>query len=194
MTGFAEDAANAYEAPLSKAAFFATIRDRQGHFELKDGCLIVQAGGSRNHAFIIGRFVVALGHRLDPHDWATCPTELAVEIGDDIRYPDVVVESMSGDGKAYVAGRPVVLIEVLSPSSTGTDMAVKLAEYTSLPSLEAYIVASQDEPICWVWQRRQDGHFPRIPQEVKGREASIALIGRGIALPLAEIYRGIGTS
>ena len=193
MTGFAEDAANAYEAPLTKAAFFAAIRDRQGHFELKDGCLIVQAGGSRKHAFIIGRFVVALGHRLDPHAWAACPTELAVEIGDDIRYPDVVVESMSGDGNAYVAGRPVVLIEVLSPSSTGTDMTVKLAEYTSLPSLEAYIVASQDEPICWVWQREESGEFPRKPAEVKGREASIVLTGRGIELPLAEIYRGIGT-
>lgn len=194
MTGFAEDAANAYEAPLTKTAFFATVRGREGHFELKDGCLIVQAGGSRNHAFIIGRFVVALGHRLDPHAWAACPTELAVEIGDDIRYPDVVVESISGDGKAYVAGRPVVLIEVLSPSTTGIDMTVKLAEYTSLPSLEAYIVASQDEPICWVWQRRESGEFSSIPDEVKGRSAAIVLAARGISLPLAEIYRGIGSA
>lgn len=194
MTGFAEDAANAYEAPLTKAAFFAAIRDRQGHFELKDGCLIVQAGGSRNHAIIIGRFVVAFNARLDGERWAAVPTELAVQVGPDIRYPDVVVEALAGDGKAKLAAHPVVLVEVLSESSIRTDLMIKPAEYTGLPSLETYIVASQDEPICWVWQRQENGDFPSIPDEVKGRSAAIALAARGISIPLDEIYRGIGTA
>ena len=86
-------------------------------------------------------------------------------------------------------------MEVLSPSSVGTDMVEKLAEYTSLASLEAYIVASQDEPICWVWQRSgEDRSFPKTPEEIAGRDKAIMIAALGISLPLSEIYRGIGTS
>jgi Uma2 family endonuclease len=115
-----------------------------------------------------------------------------VEIGEDIRYPDVVVERLLGDGSGLTTTTPVLIVEVLSPSSTGRDMSVKLAEYTSLASLEVYIVASQEEPICWVWQRGGAGrNFSREPAEVAGRNASIEIVGLGISLPLAELYLGI---
>lgn len=89
---------------------------------------------------------------------------------------------------------PVLIVEVLSPSSTGTDLTAKLAEYTSLPSLQAYIVASQDEPIVWVWQRdAATGAFPDKPQEVSGREAAIGVAALELSLPMADLYRGIKT-
>jgi hypothetical protein len=74
-------------------------------------------------------------------------------------------------------------------------MVEKLAEYTSLPSLEAYIVASQDEPICWVWQRTgADRSFERKPEDISGRDKAIEIGALGISLPMSEIYRGIGTA
>jgi hypothetical protein len=73
-------------------------------------------------------------------------------------------------------------------------MNVKLAEYTSLPSLEAYIVASQDEPLCRVWQRHgEERDFPQEPHVIKGGEAVIALPALAISLPLSVIYRNIVT-
>ena len=195
MTGFGEEKSPAYDAPMTKAAFLAWVQGQQGHFELKNGRVIMQAGGSRRHATIIGRFVGQLLARLEPDVWTVIPTELAVEIGPDIRYPDVMVELASLDGAALLTASPVVLVEVLSPSSIATDMTIKLAEYTSLPTLEAYIVASQEEPICWVWQRAGENRvFPSNPAEIKGRDAVIELAALGNSLPLAEIYRGIGTS
>lgn len=139
-------------------------------------------------------FVRALDARLDPEQWLVGAADLAVEIGEQIRYPDVLVEKAGGASKGLSAEYPIILVEVLSVSSPALDLRIKPAEYTSLPSLEAYIVASQDEPICWVWQREQSSGFPRDPAEVKGREAVIVLNARGISLPLAEIYRGIGTA
>lgn len=195
MTGFAEEKSPAYRAPMTKAEFLAWVQGQHGHFELKVGQVIMHPGGSRRHGTIIGRFVGQFISRLHPQLWNVVPTELAIEIGPDIRYPDVLVEHASQDGDALSTESPLVLIEVLSPSSVDTDMTIKLAEYTSLASLECYIVASQDETICWVWQRTgKDRAFPAKPVEIKGRDAAIELAALGIALPLAEIYRGIGTS
>lgn len=98
------------------------------------------------------------------------------------------------------AEAPVLLIEVLSPTVTGIDLTEKPAEYTSFNSLEVYIVASQDEPICWVWQRSGSKAgdsappraFPPRPAELAGRDQALEIPALGISLPLAEIYRRIG--
>jgi Uma2 family endonuclease len=178
---------------LNKRAFLQWVQKQERRCELKDGEVVMHPGVSRDHTALVTRFVLALGNRLDPDTWAVGATDFAVEIGPDIRYPDVLVERIHPDRKALSTQDPVVLVEVLSPSSVGTDMTAKLAEYTSLPSLEAYIVASQDEPICWIWQRgSEDRSFPSKPDEIAGREAAIEIAALGVALLMAEIYRGIG--
>jgi Uma2 family endonuclease len=195
MTGFAEDTAPAYGAPMHKEAFLRWVQTQERRYELKDGQVVMQAGSTKRHSWITGRFVSLLITRLDPSIWAVGPTDIAIEIGPDIRYPDVVVERIHDDGTALSTDRPVVLVEVLSPSSVVTDMSVKLTEYSSLASLEAYIVASQEEPRCWVWQRGgEERSFPQKPEEIAGRDTSIVITALGISLPLAEIYRGIGTA
>jgi Uma2 family endonuclease len=179
---------------MDKAQFLQWVQGKEGKYELRRGRVVMQAGSSNRHGWIAAGFVTALSNRLDAGVCAVGPADIAVEVGDEIRYPDVVVEKREDDGSDLSTNRPVILVEVLSPSSAGTDFTEKLAEYTSLPSLEAYIVASQDEPICWLWQRGADGAFPRLPEEIKGRDAAIALSARAISLPLAEIYRGIGAT
>jgi len=181
-----------HDQKFKKSEFFDWVTGREGRYELQDGRIIVQAGGTRNHWRVTSAFLIALRGRLAADAWEVGTTDLAVEIGDNERYPDVLVEAAGGDGSALSTSQPVILIEVLSPSSVGLDMTIKLAEYTTLASLEAYIVASQEEPICWVWQRGSDGCFPRLPEQIEGRDASIGLHGRSIDFPLAEIYRGIG--
>jgi len=89
---------------------------------------------------------------------------------------------------------PVLISEVLSPSSVDTDMIEKPVEYGTIPSLEAYVVVSQDMALCWVWERKgETAAFPEKPLRIEGRDYAIALKARGIALPLSEIYRNIPT-
>ena len=192
MNGFAEDNAPAYEPPLSKAAFLHWVQRQEQRHELKDGWAIMQAGTTKRHNNICINFIKVLTSTLKPDEWAVQMADVAVEIGDDIRYPDVLLERFGGDDKDLSTDRPVLLVEVLSPSSTATDMTVKLAEYTQLASLQTYIVASQDEPIVWVWQRDpQTGTFPSMPQEFSGQDGVILVTGLSISLPLSELYRGI---
>ena len=81
-------------------------------------------------------------------------------------------------------------MEVLSPSSLAVDLHDKPAEYLGLSSLECYIVAAQDEPRVWVWQRAADGArpFPDSAEKHEGIDATIPIRALGIDLPLAEIY------
>ena len=192
MTGFAEDPQAAYGLPRDRQAFLLWVQDREGRFEFKNGQVVMHAGSTRRHGWLTARFITALSNRLDDMQWAVGSCDIAVEIGDDIRYPDVIVELFVDDGSSVSTTEPVLLVEVLSPSSVSRDMTEKLAEYTSLTALDAYIVASQDEPIVWLWQRLgEDRLFPAQPVEIRGRDKAIDLEALKISLPLAELYRPV---
>lgn len=194
MTGFSEDPGAPYQARLSKADFLAWLKQQDGgRFELKDGRIVMHAGSTKRHARLTARFIGLLDRMLDPEIWAVGTADLAVEIGEDIRYPDVVVERLLDDGSEVTTTAPVLIVEVLSPSSVGRDMTLKLAEYTRIASLEAYIVASPDQPIVWLWQRLGEARaFPEAPAEIAGRDSAIAIPALGLSLPLDALYRGIG--
>jgi Uma2 family endonuclease len=67
---------------------------------------------------------------------------MTVEIGDDHDYePDAVVncgDSLPPD--VVAVPHPVVVVEVLSPSSRSTDTGAKLADYFRVPSVRHYLV------------------------------------------------------
>ena len=192
MTGFAEDPQVAYGLPRDSKTFLHWVQDREGRFEFKNGQVVMHAGSTRRHSWLTARFITALSNRLDDMQWAVGSCDIAVEIGDDIRYPDVIVERLVDDGQSVSTTEPVLLVEVLSPSSVARDMTEKFAEYTSLSSLEVYIVASQEEPIVWAWQRSEANRtFPEKPNEISGRDKSIELTTFKFALPLAELFRTI---
>ena len=74
-------------------------------------------------------------------------------------------------------------------TSEDIDLVIKPREYLSLPSLVAYIVASQNNPHLTVWLRDNDGGFPAEPNVVEGPDAVLAIDALGIDISLAEIYR-----
>jgi Uma2 family endonuclease len=191
MTGFFEDPAP-FGARLDKAAFFAWVQTQDGRFELKDGHIVMHAGSTKTHWIISSRFLAALIRRLDLDTWIAGMADFAVEVADDIRYPDVLVEPIGASLPDALSTRSaVLLVEVLSPSSVERDMHLKLAEYTSLPALQCYIVASQDAATVWVWQRDDTGTFPSAADEISGLDQEITVHALDITLPLGEIYRGI---
>jgi Uma2 family endonuclease len=197
MNGFAEDKSPPYEAgppqgTIDKATFCRWVERQERKYEWKEGRIVQMTKVSRSHATIVSNFIMAFGDRLERTQWTVMSVDFGVETDNAIRYPDIVLERKTLDApKERRADLPVVLVEVLLPSSGARDFIEKLAEYRTFESLEAYIVASQDEPICWLWQRDADGRFPERPVEIVGREAEIELTARGIALPMAAIYLGI---
>jgi len=178
---------------VDKATFFEFLAvQAEGRFEYDRGRIVQQMpGGTFAHSLVSQRLISAFEGRLDPTAWAVTGHSRGVETAVTVRYPDVLVEPMVGALKELSTGVPAIVVEVLSPSTEQLDMNVKPAEYMSLASLEAYIVAGQDGPECWVWLRGPDRRFPDLPQEIRGRKSRIEIPALGLAIPLEEVYRGI---
>jgi Uma2 family endonuclease len=178
---------------MSKAAFWAWAEGVEERCELVEGRIIMMVRVSRNHAKITRNLLIALCRRLDPKEW-DATAEFGLDAGSDtVRYPDIVVDRIGGGGKDYTAMAPVLLAEVLSPSTAAIDLGDKAAEYLRLASLRAYLVLSQDEPKAWAWLR-DDGPFAPGPALFQGDGAVIPISALQIELPLAEIYAGTVTT
>ena len=174
---------------MDKSAFLAWVQGREERYELADGRVVMMVGASRNHARIVGNLYYALRRQL-ASEW-----EVIAEFGLDsgpstLRYPDLVIERAGRDGASYTTGDPVLLVEVLSPSSEALDLGDKAAEYLKLPSLQAYLVLAQNEAKAWVWQR-EGSAFASGPQVTSGIEQSITIAMPALSLPFAEVYRGV---
>jgi len=83
---------------------------------------------------------------------------------------------------------PLLVVEVLSPSTKGYDRGDKLDHYKSTESLEEYLLVDQDEPRVILHTRRDD-HWEL--REVRGIDGSVYLSSVGDSLAMSDIYAKI---
>jgi Uma2 family endonuclease len=184
-----EDAEMNLQLPvqMDQQAFLAWVQRREERYELDRGRVVMMTGGSRAHWQITSNILNALRARLDRDRFAVLP-EFGIDLGPQtIRFPDVVVDVAGESPGDLKATAPVLIVEVLSPSSERIDLGDKAAEYLRIPSLLAYLVITQDEMKAWVWVRSPNG-FPPTAEVLKGGEAVIHVEPLGIDLPFAEVY------
>jgi Uma2 family endonuclease len=173
---------------LGKQAFLSWAQEREERYELVDGRVVMVARASRHHGLLVLNVAMLLRRQLDP---ATVFADFGLDAGPKtVRYPDVMVDRAGGD---YTTSDPVLLVEVLSPSSEALDLGDKTAEYLRLPNLAAYIVFAQHEPKAWVWLRAPSGFSPG-PDIIVGPEAAIRIPALGVMLPFPEVYAGVPLS
>jgi Uma2 family endonuclease len=175
---------------MSKEAFFAWVERHDGRYEYSRGRVTMMVHVTRNHSVVAGNLFAALKTRLDFAKYDVAAESFGVEVGDSVRFPDIVVEPAQTDGHALEAKAPILIAEVLSPGTLHIDFGAKQQEYLRLPTLDAYVVAAADEPRLWVW-RRADGAFPPEPEIIEGLEQTLALPALGIEVPLRELFRGV---
>ena len=84
---------------------------------------------------------------------------------------------------------PLVIIEVLSPSTERYDRGEKFRHYRQIPSLQAYVLVSQDAPLIECYQRNPDDTWTFT--DAAGLDASIAIPPVDCTLPLADVYQKI---
>jgi Uma2 family endonuclease len=174
---------------MDKAAFLAWVEGREGRHELADGRVLTMTGGTMGHCLVVGNLFELLRTRLDRRRWIVL-TAFGIDAGPHtVRYPDLVVDHLGGNGKDLTAKAPVLVAEVLSPSTTRSDLGDKAAEYLRLPNLAAYLILAEDEVKAWAYVA--GSNQPPGPEVIAEREAVIRVPGLGIDLPLADIYAGI---
>ena len=138
----------------------------------------------------MSNLLVALHAQLDPKQW-TVIADFGLDAGPEtLRYPDIVVDRTGGAAGDYVATAPVLLAEVLSPTTAEIDLGDKAAEYLRLPSLLSYLVFAQSGHKAYVWKRDADGFSP-APSVIVGRDKIIRIAALNLALPMGAVYAGV---
>ena len=146
---------------------------------------------SRAHWRVTANILEELLRKVDRARSEAGPAEFGVRTGVGIRYPDVIVDRASERLEDLACEAPIFIAEVLSPSTAGLDFTAKLQEYTSIASVQTYLICAQEEPRAWVWSRKSDGSWPKLPTELAGRHSVIPLAGLDMELAMAAIFRGI---
>jgi Uma2 family endonuclease len=136
-----------------------------GKYELEDGYVVVKRGGasmqSERLAHTRAKFAAANALR-DAIKKAGVPCEafpegLAVKITDvRSREPDALVNCGETTGEELIAPNPVIVLEVLSPSTAPKDLGAKVTDYFSVPSIQHYLIVDLDRPVV-IHHRRHTG-------------------------------------
>ncbi|MFN7290941.1 MAG: Uma2 family endonuclease [Pirellula sp.] len=103
-------------------------------------------------------------------------------------YPDAQVVCDSNELSSVFQDHPVLIIEVLSPSTRRYDLDEKMTAYLTIPSLQCYLLLEQHQPIAIVMRRTKSGF---LREDMQGINASIDLPTLGISLGMRDIYEGI---
>jgi Uma2 family endonuclease len=104
-------------------------------------------------------------------------------------YPDVIVvcgEPSFEDENVDTLLNPVLIVEVLSPTTESYDRGKKFDGYRTIASLAEYVLVSQTEPRVEQFFRQDGEHWLFIATH--GRERSISLASVQCELALEEIY------
>jgi Uma2 family endonuclease len=177
------------EPRMDKPEFLTWVQAHEGRYELVRNRVVMMTGGSRGHAILVRRLAAALEKQLDSARWTVLTSDFGVDVEPStIRYPDVVVDAAGGRLKDLTATAPVVIAEVISPSSAKDDLGAKAQEYLRLSSLSAYLVLAQDEPRARVCG---PAGFSPEPKVLDGHDAVIEIASLGIDVSLGAIYAGV---
>lgn len=175
---------------MDNATFLHWVQEQEGRYELAGGRVVMITGGTMRHGLIVGNLFDLLRRSLDRKQWAVL-TEFGIDAGPGlVRYADVVVDRAGGHGDRLTAAAPVLIAEVLSPTTAKTDLGDKAVEYLRLEGLSAYLTFAQDEIKAWTFNREGALSGPG-PNMSVGAEAVISIPTLGVDLPLAAIYAGV---
>ncbi len=160
--------------------------------EFVNGEVRAMGGAGFDHNAIMINTATELASRLRGKRCRVMAADLRVQASSSSSYfyPDIV--GFCGDPELRREGtdtllNPVMLLEVLSPSTEGYDRGEKFFHYQQIATLQQYVLVSQLHPRVEIFTRSQGG---RWEYEVISRlTASVRLDCLDVEIPMAEIYR-----
>ena len=162
--------------------------------EYHDGEIIEMTGGSINHNSILINLIVLLKLASRGTNYRLQSSDLRLWIPQYNRglYPDLMIiagEPLFSDNRNDEILNPCVIIEVLSPSTSGYDRGDKFRYYRSIPQLNQYLLVSQGEILIESYSKTSENNW--LLQEYTPARGIISLDSLGISLNLADIYEGV---
>jgi Uma2 family endonuclease len=173
-------------------AFIAwALEQPTGRFELDNGIVVAMAPERVNHSRAKLNVTIALRDAIGARGVAceALPDGVSVRVNDRTVYePDALVRcGPPSPGDAVEVSDPVLVVEVVSPSSRGIDAGAKLAGYFSLPSLRHYLIVDTENRVVLHHRRDEEG---RIGVRIL-HDGPLTLDPPGLTIDVRDIFAGL---
>ena len=175
---------------MTRGQFFDWAEAQDTRYEF-DGCQPeAMTRTTLNHNRIAFNLHRALHRRLAGSSCEPLGFDAGVAtIGDAVRYPDAVVTCSPVDGNARLVPNPVVVFEVISPTSGRIDRIVKVREYATVDTIRRYVIVESTFAGLTIHERGGAGQsWTSSPAAI---EDILPLPEIGITIPVAELYEGV---
>lgn len=176
------------QSHMSIEQYLSWSEGQEGRYELVDGVVYAQASERAAHAKMKLSIAMALYNSIRSRglNCHALVDGMAVRVGKNTVFePDAMVycgAELPPD--ALLVENPIIVVEVLSPTTGRNDVLRKLAGYFGLPSVRHYLIVDPDEPLVIHHARGDDG----VVRTLALTEGAASLDPPGLELALAEIY------
>ncbi len=172
-------------------AFLATVDDPRV-YELVAGDIIMMSNPTEPHEKIASNIGIAVGAHMNRRKCHTYQGGMRVQRDDDSKAfdkykPDVLVRCGALGSKTYITD-PIVVVEVLSPSTIDFDRGPKLEFYKTRPTLQHIVLAYQDQMRLEHYRRDGDAWVMEV---LTKPEQDLHVANVEITLPVVDVYQAV---
>jgi len=182
-----------FDRKYSVAEYLALEQQSGQKLEYYNGKLNQMAGGTIPHNRISRNILTALDIALDDNFEAFgSDQKIFLPKYEFYVYPDAVVVAnapIESDKVSSAIVNPILIIEVLSPSTQEHDKGNKFIQYQSLPSFKEYVLIRQDIPEIQTSFREETDLWRT--KEFKGLENQLFLRSVNLNIPISKVYKKV---
>jgi Uma2 family endonuclease len=176
--------------PLTEEEYLRIERQALEKSEFHDGQMFAMAGGSPNHTLLAASMIILLGAQLRPGCRVfTSDMRINIPASGTFTYADCGVVygelQLSSDQRDNLLN-PLLIVEVLSPSTESYDRGKKFEMYRKIASFREYLIIHQDRRLVEHYSRQDDNSW--VLREHLGSEAVVSIASLGVHISLADLY------
>lgn len=172
------------EKLMSIDEFLVWEREQPERYEFDGMAAHMMTGGSLDHSTIASKLWTALDSKLRGTGCRPFRGDAKVIANGNVRYPDLSVTCSAIIGSDDIVPDPIIVIEILSPSTEREDRGPKKFDYFAAPSVRHYAIVEQDERRIDLYTRTGNVWIDEI---ITG-DAVLTLPAIGVEIPLDAIY------
>jgi Uma2 family endonuclease len=175
---------------LTEEQYLALERAAEFKSEYFDGEMFAMSGASMQHGRLQRNLISALSNDLRDSECEAFGSDLRVRVsGRMYTYPDISVvcgKPLLADDQQDVLLNPVVIVEVLSPSTEKYDRGLKLQHYRTIATLQEYILVDQTQVRIEQYTRQDTAVW--TVRDHQSLDAELTLPSIGVSLSMRHIY------
>src|SRR5690348_6552762 len=160
-------------------------------YELVGGLVYAMAPPAARHSRLAGRLTGAIDAALRSRPPCAVYSEAGIvrpDRNDTCYIADLAVSCEPLQSDDRLIRDPILIVEILSPSTAASDQHMKVADYRRIPSIQEILLIDSQRVFAEVLRREGDRWITEI---VQGSAATLPLNAVPLAIPMAELYEGI---